>query len=197
MSEGKRAGTIARWIRETRRWLAMSLALLLAGGAWTWASAVPASQVTGGQIPSPREGFLAPDFSLELLGGGEITLSDLKGQVVVLNLWASWCPPCRAEMPAINRVYRAYREQGVEVVALNTTYQDSEREAAAFVDELGLSFPVALDRTGEVSRQYLLRALPTTFFIDREGVIQKMVIGGPMRAALIRSTVETLLSEGG
>jgi peroxiredoxin len=138
---------------------------------------------------------MAPDFTLELLDGGEVTLSDLRGQVVLLNLWASWCPPCREEMPAIQNVYNRYQARGFTVIALNTTYQDGEREASEFIEEMGLSFPVALDRTGEVSRRYLLRALPTTFFIDTEGVIQKVVVGGPMSEALIRSTVEALLPE--
>jgi peroxiredoxin len=172
-------------------------ATLALGAAWIWASAVPASATTGGLIPSPREGFLAPDFTLDLLGGGEVTLSDLRGKGVVINLWASWCPPCRAEMPAIQRVYETTKGRGLEVLAVNTTFQDSERAAAEFILELGLTFPVPLDRDGTVSRQYLLRALPSTFFIDREGVIRKVIIGGPMSEATIRTAVEEILEGGG
>ena len=71
------------WMRDGHRWLTVSSVLLIVGIAWTWRSAVPVSAVTGGQVPSPREGFLAPDFSLDLLGGGGVSLSDLRGQVVV------------------------------------------------------------------------------------------------------------------
>lgn len=195
MSKTYVSGKLIPHIRDPLRWFLFSLAVLLAGVVWVWASAAPANSVTGGRIPSPREGFVAPDFTLELLDGGEVTLSDLRGQVVLLNLWASWCPPCREEMPAIQNVYNRYQARGFTVIALNTTYQDGEREASEFIEEMGLSFPVALDRTGEVSRRYLLRALPTTFFIDTEGVIQKVVVGGPMSEALIRSTVEALLPE--
>jgi thiol-disulfide isomerase/thioredoxin len=133
---------------------------------------------------------------LELLGGGEVVLSEQKGKGVIINLWASWCPPCRAEMPAIQNVYEANRDRGLEVLAVNTTYQDSEQAAADFVAEFDLTFPIPLDRTGSVARQYQLRALPTTFFVDREGVIRNVIIGGPMSEATIQTAVEEIL-EGG
>ncbi|HEX9617450.1 MAG TPA: TlpA disulfide reductase family protein [Anaerolineales bacterium] len=136
---------------------------------------------------------MAPDFTLDLLEGGQVTLSDLRGQVVMVNLWASWCPPCRAEMPAIEKVYRSYKDLGLVVLGVNTTFQDSESGASAFVNQYGLTFPIPLDRDGSVSSRYALRALPTTFFIDREGVIRSVVVGGPMSEALIQSKVEDLL----
>jgi thiol-disulfide isomerase/thioredoxin len=173
----------------------MMTAVLLLGIGWIGISAVPDLSTTGGLIPSPREGFLAPDFSLDLLGGGTKTLSDQRGKVVVINLWASWCPPCRAEMPALQNVYDANRDRPLEIFAVNTTYQDSESAAAEFVQEFGLNFPVLLDRTGDVARQYLLRALPTTFFVDHEGVIRKVIIGGPMSEATIQTAIEELLRE--
>ncbi len=178
------------------RWLVLMTLVFGAGVLWIWVSSVPASATTSGLIPSPREGFAAPDFTLELLGGGELSLSGLQGKAVVINLWASWCPPCRAEMPAIQAVYERNRERGLEVLAVNTTFQDSERDAASFVQEFALTFPVPLDRTGSVSRQYQLRALPTTFFVDREGVIRKVVIGGPMSETTIQTAVEEILGGG-
>jgi thiol-disulfide isomerase/thioredoxin len=184
-----------KWIADSRRWFAFMALALVAGVVWTLRSAVPASATTGGLTPSPRVGFAAPDFSLDLLGGGHVTLSDLRGKVVIVNLWASWCPPCRAEMPALQRVYEANGARGLEILAVNTTFQDSEAGAAQFVREYGLTFPVPLDRTGEVSRSYLLRALPTTFFIDRGGVIRQVVIGGPMSETTIQTAVEDLLRE--
>jgi len=188
---------ISEWMARPGRWFPVMGATLALGLAWIWASAVPATATTGGLIPSPREGFLAPDFTLELLGGGQVTLSELRGKGVVINLWASWCPPCRAEMPAIQRVYEKTRERGLEVLAVNTTFQDSERAAADFIQELGLTFPVPLDRSGTVSRQYQLRALPSTFFVDREGIIRKVIIGGPMSEATIQTAVEDILDGDG
>jgi cytochrome c biogenesis protein CcmG/thiol:disulfide interchange protein DsbE len=129
------------------------------------------------------------------LAGDQITLSDLRGMVVVINLWTSWCPPCRAEMPAIEAVYQANKELGLEVLAVNSTYQDSEASAAAFVQGLGLTFPILLDRDGGVSNRYQLRALPTTYFVDRQGIIRSVVPGGPMSESLIQSKVADLLAE--
>jgi peroxiredoxin len=187
----------ADWIARRDRWFPLMGVALALGVAWIWLSAAPAAATTGGLIPSPREGFLAPDLTLEMLGGGEVTLSDLRGKGVVINLWASWCPPCRAEMPAIQRVYEKSRDRGLQVLAVNTTFQDSEREVAAFIQQLGLTFPVPLDRGGTVSAQYQLRALPSTFFVDRQGIIRKVVIGGPMSEATIQTAVEEILEGGG
>jgi cytochrome c biogenesis protein CcmG/thiol:disulfide interchange protein DsbE len=183
-------------LMDGRRWTALTLTVLALGLAWTFASRAPVAATTGGAPPpSPREGFSAPDFTLDSLDGGQTTLSDLRGQIILVNLWASWCLPCRAEMPAIERVYRSYKDLGLEVLAVNATNQDSVDAARAFVQERGLTFPVLLDRTGSVSAAYNLRGLPSSFFIDRQGVIRSVVIGGPMNEALIQSKVESLLKE--
>src|SRR5712692_10153257 len=167
-------------LRDPTRWWAFVLTLLLLGAGWTWLSRVPASVASAGQIPSPREGFTAPDFTLNTAGGGPVTLSAYRGKVVIVNLWASWCGPCRAEMPAIQQVYVANRDRGLAVLAVNSTFQDSVSDVQAFAQNLGLTFPILLDLDGAVSRRYLLRALPSTFFIDRKGMIRTVVFGGPM-----------------
>jgi peroxiredoxin len=151
--------------------------------------------VTGGRIPSPRAGFLAPDFHVETLDGEVLTLSDLRGRPVVLNFWATWCPPCRAEMPALEAAYREHGDEGLEIVGMDATSQDSLPAVVAFVDELHLTFPIGLDTSGEVQRLYLIRAFPTTFFIDRQGTIREVAIGGPLAEAHIRSAVAELLAE--
>ena len=177
-------------------WSTFMIIVLLAATGWTFLSRVTsASATTQGQPPSPREGFSAPDFTLDLLGGGKITLSDLRGKVVAVNLWATWCPPCRAEMPALEKVYRSYKDLGLVILGVNTTNQDSEVDAAAFVGQLGITFPILLDRDGAVSARYILRGLPSTFFVDRKGIIRSVVVGGPMSEALIQTKVEELLRE--
>ncbi|MCS5695131.1 TlpA family protein disulfide reductase [Desulfofundulus thermocisternus] len=117
-------------------------------------------------------GQRAPDFTLTTADGEELSLSDFRGRPVVLNFWATWCPPCRAEMPAIQSFYEKTGRE-IHVLAVNLTA--SERSAARvkdFLDAGGFTFPVLLDTRGDVAREYLVRAIPTTFFIDREGIIR-------------------------
>jgi len=174
-------------------WNVLSLFILLLGAGWIWLSAAPAGATTGGAIPAPRAGFLAPDFSLPDAEGNLTTLSDLRGQAVLVNLWASWCTPCQAEMPAMQRVYEAYRAQGFTILAVNATHQDSQTAAAQFAAEKGLSFPILYDLDGSVAQSYQMTALPSSFFILPDGTINEVIIGGPMAEALLRVRVEQLL----
>lgn len=169
--------------------------ILLAGLFWIGRSAVPQGAATGGEISAPQAGFLAPDFTLNTLEGKTVTLSDLRGRVVLLNIWASWCPPCRAEMPAMQRVWEEYQEQGVVVLAINSTVQDTPVDAQNFVNENNLTFPIPLDISGEVTHLYRVSSLPTSFFIGADGIIREVVIGGPMAEALLRSRIEQLVKE--
>lgn len=181
---------------DRRRWTVISAALVLIAAMWVAASAVPAASTTQGRIPSPREGFLAPELRLADQNGEAIALGDLHGSVIVLNFWASWCPPCRAEMPALREVYLENRDRGLEVLAVNSTFQDSRSAALAFAAEFDLPFTLLFDESGDVSNRYLVRALPTTYFIDREGVIRKLIVGGPMSTTILQTTVESLLTAG-
>jgi cytochrome c biogenesis protein CcmG/thiol:disulfide interchange protein DsbE len=167
--------------------------VLMAGLVWIAVSVDRTGSATAGRIPVPRAGFLAPDFSLNTPTGERVTLSDLRGQAVLVNLWATWCPPCRAEMPAIQKLYEEYHDSGFTVLAVNMTYQDDPFAVVPFVQEYGLTFPLLIEETGEVAAKYELRSLPSSFFIDREGVIQEVVIGGPMSEALLRTRIESIL----
>jgi len=173
----------------------LSIAILIIGAGWIWVSAPSPGSTTDGIIPAPQKGFLAPDFTLETFNGESITLSDLRGQAVLINLWASWCPPCRAEMPDMQQAYDQYEEQGFTILAINATNQDSHSAAENFVKEHNLTFPILLDRKGEVSSLYQLRSLPTSYFVDSEGIIQEVIVGGPMSEALLRTRIENLLPE--
>jgi peroxiredoxin len=99
-------------------------------------------------------------------------------------------------MPAMQKVYNDFKDQGLVILAVNATDQDSISAASGFVDSLGLTFPILLDPNGEVSQAYELRALPTSFFIDGQGLVREVVVGGPMAEALLRIRVQQLLEEG-
>ncbi len=182
------------WIR--RNWTAFCILILAFGAGWMIFLPPQPNAVTGGRIPAPGEGFLAPDFALQNMQGQTVRLSDLRGKVVLLNLWASWCPPCQAEMPAMQNTYAIYASQGFTVLAVDTTYQDEKTAALAFVTQRSLTFPVLFDLDGSVSRAYQVRSMPTSFFIDRQGVIRQVVIGGPMSAGLMQTEIEKLVKEG-
>jgi len=186
------------WMRvfaNPNRWNALVIGVMVLGVIWMYVSRIPTLSAGAAAPPSPQIGFAAPDFTLDTLDGKTITLSELRGQPALINLWASWCPPCRAEMPALDAVYREYRDAGFVVLAVNTTYQDSEADARAFALNLGLTFPILLDRDGATSRRYQMQALPTTFFVGRDGTIRDIMIGGPMSEALIASKIDGLLAE--
>jgi len=127
----------------------------------------------GGPLPTPAPapvtGAPAPDFTLASLAGGQVKLSSLKGQVVLVNFWATWCIPCRAEMPAIQQAYNARKGQGFTVLAVNLN--ESRQDIQTYVDTLNVSFPVLLDAGDSISNLYRVRGYPTSFFIDRSGTV--------------------------
>ncbi len=138
------------------------------------ASGSAAQTPAGPSAPAPVVGAPAPDFVLTNLDGQQVRLSDLKGRVVLLNFWATWCGPCEAEMPAIQDRYTTFKGQGLVVLGIN---QDEDAETVrAFVERLGLSFTILLDPGAVVGELYRARGLPMTFIVDRDGqiVIQKV-----------------------
>jgi thiol-disulfide isomerase/thioredoxin len=176
-------------------WSMFSILVLTIGAAWIWLSTAPMGSTTQGDIPAPQEGFLAPDFRLETFGKDVYTLSELRGKPVLINFWASWCPPCRSEMPAIQKVYDKYQDQGFVVLAVNSTHQDNLGDAITFAQIRKLTFPILLDKDGSVGDLYEVRSLPTTFFVDLQGIIQEVVVGGPMSEALLQIRVEQLMEQ--
>lgn len=169
------------------------LLILTLGSAWILISADRSGVSTSDQIPAPQQGFIAPDFALKTLQGETVKLSDLRGQAVLVNLWATWCPPCREEMQTIETVYQEYKGQEFTVLAVNMTYQDDASAIAPFIDKQRLTFPILLDETSAAATAYQLRSLPSSYFIRRDGIINEVVIGGPMSEALLRTRIEEIL----
>ncbi|MCS6909216.1 MAG: redoxin domain-containing protein [Anaerolineales bacterium] len=138
------------------------------------ASQATAQTPAGPLAPAPVVGAPAPDFVLTDLEGRQVRLSDFKGQVVLLNFWATWCSPCQAEMPAIEDRYATFKSQGLVVLGIN---QDEDTKTVqAFVERLGLTFTILLDPGAVVGELYRARGLPTTFIVDRDGkiIVQKV-----------------------
>jgi len=127
-------------------------------------------------VTTPKVRLEAPSFSLEKLGGGSAGLANYAGKVVLLNFWATWCAPCREEMPAMQRLWERYREQGLVIVAVAADKGD-RKQVASFVDKLGLSYPVLLDPEGTVRNRYEVVGLPMSYLIGLDGKISGRVIG--------------------
>jgi thiol-disulfide isomerase/thioredoxin len=127
------------------------------------------------RVQSFQVNLLAPPLTLEGVDGQPLRLEDLKGNVALLSFWATWCVPCRQEMPAMERLYRVYRERGLVVVAVN--FKESKDEVQRFIGELRLSFPAVLDPDGAAAHIFAVRGLPVTFLLDRHGRILWKAIG--------------------
>jgi len=166
--------------------------ILIAGASWIEFSANTIGPATE-NVAAPQAGFAAPDFTLKTPTGKIYTLSDFHGQAVLVNLWATWCPPCRAEMPTIEKMYQEYKDQGFMVLAVDMTYQDDAFAIVPFTKEHGLTFPILIEETGEVASAYQMRSLPSSYFINRAGIVTEVVIGGPMAEALLRTRIEQIL----
>ena len=141
----------------------------------------------------------APDFALDVLDGEPVRLSDFRGKTVVLNFWASWCPPCRAEMPEFQALWEERGPAGPDdlvILAVDFLPEDSVADAANFAGEFGLTFPVLFDADGSVARRYRVRGFPATFFIDRRGVVRTTAFG-PVYGDLLEVGVADADTEGG
>jgi peroxiredoxin len=140
---------------------------------------LPSTLNSTGRDPEADLGRAAPDFVLETLDGGTLRLSDLQGQPLLVNFWATWCGPCRIEMPELVLSYLDHRDEGFAVLAVNQ--READARVQPFVDEFELPFPILMDRDGEVARTWRvggpMQGLPSSYFIDREGVVQKVVYG--------------------
>jgi peroxiredoxin len=147
------------------------------------------------RIPVRRARAPAADFTAARLDGTQARLGDLRGKVVFLNFWATWCPPCQDEMPSMEALYQQFRGKDLEFLAVDI--QEDKDEVAAFMKEYGLTFPAALDSTGRISDQYGIRGIPATFIIDREGGVIAAVVGSrDWNTPEVAAALEALIAHG-
>ena len=181
------------WFRSLRRWRALLLVLAVIAGAIAFYLAVrpsgAASTPAGGGVlpldpqrnhsgrpPAAAIGRAAPDFRLTTLAGQPLRLSDLQGKTVLINFWATWCPPCRQEMPEIVSAYARYRDRGFAVVSVDE--QEDAGTVSKWVTEFGMQFPVVLDTSGQVGRAFRAGTqFPTSLFIGPNGIITDIKYG--------------------
>lgn len=132
------------------------------------------TSTTTSNLKGLEAGAKAPDFELKTLTGETVKLSSLKGKKVMLNFWATWCPPCKAEMPDLEKLYKQ-KDNDLVILAVNI---DPQLDVKGFAKEYGITFPILLDEDDSVNERYQIISIPTTYFIDRDGIIQSKFIGG-------------------
>jgi peroxiredoxin len=178
-----------------QQWTVVGIIVLVLGGAL-----FAASRLLGDQLYPVSVGSKAPPFSAVTVDSipRTRTLSDYKGQVVLLNIWGTFCLPCRDEMPAIEKLHKEMAPRGLKVVAVSMDEPGFENQIRAFVKEFGLTFQILYDPTGKITNDYQTTGVPETFVIARDGVIRKKVIGASdWNSEGNRALITQLLSESG
>jgi cytochrome c biogenesis protein CcmG, thiol:disulfide interchange protein DsbE len=175
--------------REPKESNLAAIAILVLAGSialFTWAWTNTEGDSTSGD--HVRVGYEAPDFVLSDLDGRQLALSDFRGEVVLINFWATWCPPCRVEMPEMEAVYRAHRDEGFEILGVDQ--REPKEVVESFVTERGFSWIFLLDEDFEVSREYSATSIPRSILVDRDGTVVHIWSGPLTRSALERQLAE-------
>lgn len=154
-------------------------------------SAVVIALMSPSALYAVGRGDRAPELSFKSLKGKTVSLTSFRGRIIVLNFWATWCPPCKAEMPVLNRIYRDYRDQGVVVVAV--TVQSTPGAIKRFVEKNQLEFPILINFKGRSLRTYSVISIPVTFLIDQRGVVVERY--NFWRPRGLRDRIEQLIKE--
>jgi thiol-disulfide isomerase/thioredoxin len=168
--------------------LALGILVGTAGAAAPLATPLEAGDAAQGLV-----GKAAPNFTLKQLGGKDVTLKDLKGQVVVLDFWATWCGPCVKGLPHVDAIYKDKKDKGMKAFAVNM--QEDPAEVQKFIAEKKLSLPVLLETKGDVAAKYKVEAIPETVVIGKDGTVKKVFVGiGPDTEQQLHQAVEDALA---
>lgn len=183
-------------------------------GAWYWAAwrraagalivCALATAVLGGcggedTAPPGAVGTRAPAYAAPTLEGDTLALDALRGEAVLVNVWATWCPPCREEMPGLVELHERFQGEGFRVVAASIDTRRAARDVRAFVDRHGITFPVLLDPEQRVTRAFRTVGVPESILLDREGRVVRRWVGeiDPLSEEIVESVREALMQEGG
>ena len=143
----------------------------------------------------PQVGLRAPDFTLQAMNGKTYHLSELAGQAVLINYWTTWCIPCKAELPILQKLHQEYQPRGVLIVSINAIDQDSPDKVQGIIDQFGMTFPVLLDQGSQFANLYQAIFFPTTILVDASGVIREITLGDSTEAEL-RTSLDKVLAGG-
>lgn len=181
------APTPTNWKRLAVQGVVLALVLALLGlVAFRMRRAGP---LAAGQV---GEGEVAPAFTLETFDGEKLALADFRGQVVVINFWASWCKPCEQEAADLENTWRHYQGQGVQFLGVD--YVDTETEARRYLDRFDITYPNGPDLGTRISQAYRMRGVPETFIVGKDGILRALIVG-PTTQGELQGLIDPLLSE--
>ncbi len=194
-TSAENSGAVPSLLKSRGFWLILLGLVFILGVVWISLSpglmaGTTANQPAAGLEPAPIAGHPAPDFELKTLDGQSVRLSDFKGQPVLVNFWATWCGPCRAEFPDFQKAWTDNADK-MTIIAVNHTTLDQKEQIPDFLKEFGVTFKVVLDETGDTAKAYGIIGLPTTIFIDRTGLVNE-VFTGPINKAYIEAKLAEL-----
>ena len=174
-----------------RKWIVPGIVVLVVVGfAALLVAGLNAKEAPTGASGVARVSHPANDFTMQTFDGGEITLSGLKGQPVIVNFWASWCPPCREEATTLERTWQKYKDQGVTFIGVDI--QDKLEDGLDYVSEYHVTYPNGQDLDGRITIDYGVGGIPVTFFIDKDGMISSRWVGA-ISQSLLEERIEELL----
>lgn len=171
--------------------LLAGLLIVGAGLGFIWANKPVTSAATVASLAADTPVRAAPNFTLKTLSGETVSLTDYRGQVVLVNFWASWCPPCVAELPTLHQFYLSHKSDGFVVLAVNA--EENEPTIRQFVEQNGYTFPVLVDSAATAANAYDVRAIPASFIVDQNGNIQ-YIHRGEIDTQTLKTVVEPLLT---